>query len=139
MHRVKEIMLIDDDRATNYLSKYVIDDLDCCNQLTVHDMAQDALDDLLGRINYQQALPEIIFLDLNMPRMNGWEFLEQYKEFDLSLFTKVPDIYVLSTTMNPQDLLKAESIKVVTKFYAKPLTGEIIIETVSNNSDNSIS
>ena len=66
---MNEIMLIDDDRATNYLSQYVIDELGCCENLSIHDMAQDALDDIQSRLDRQSPLPDVIFLDLNMPRI----------------------------------------------------------------------
>ena len=126
--KIKEIMLIDDDRATNYLSRYIIDGVGCCDELSIYDMAQDALDDLESRIVEQSRLPEVIFLDLNMPRINGWEFLEIYEKYDFSHYEIKPRIYVLSTTMNPQDRLKAESIEVVSRFFAKPLTEEILDE-----------
>ena len=130
--RINEIMLIDDDLATNYLSKYIIDDVGCCENLSVHDMAQDALDDLSRRIENNDRLPEVIFLDLNMPRIDGWEFLEIYETLDLSQYSMLPDIYVLSTTMNPQDRLKAESINAVSRFYAKPLTEQILTEVMTH-------
>ncbi len=133
---MNEIMLIDDDRATNYLSQYIIGELDCCENLSIHDMAQDALDDIQNRLDAHSPLPDVIFLDLNMPRINGWEFLEIYEQFDLDAYDKPPSIYVVSTTMNPNDRLRAESVDSVTKFYAKPLTAQIILETIADQEEN---
>ena len=135
-NKMNEIMLIDDDRATNYLSQYVIDELGCCENLSIHDMAQDALDDIQRRLDRQSPLPDVIFLDLNMPRINGWEFLEIYEKFDLSSCDSRPSIYVLSTTMNPKDRIRAESVESVVKFYAKPLTERIIVETMADREEN---
>jgi len=134
--KMNEIMLIDDDRATNYLSQYIIGELDCCENLSIHDMAQDALDDIQNRLDAHSPLPDVIFLDLNMPRINGWEFLEIYEQFDLDAYDKPPSIYVVSTTMNPNDRLRAESVDSVTKFYAKPLTAQIILETIADQEEN---
>jgi len=134
--KMNEIMLIDDDRATNYLSQYIIGELDCCENLSIHDMAQDALDDIQNRLDAHSPLPDVIFLDLNMPRINGWEFLEIYEQFDLHAYDKPPSIYVVSTTMNPNDRLRAESVDSVTKFYAKPLTAQIILETIADQEEN---
>jgi len=128
-------MLIDDDRATNYLSQYIIDGLGCCELLSIHDMAQDALNDIQSRVDTQSPLPDVIFLDLNMPRINGWEFLEIYEKFDLNSYDITPNIYVLSTTMNPEHQIRAESVESVAKFYAKPLTEQIIVEAMADRGE----
>ena len=125
-------MLIDDDQATNYLTKYALDYFNYSNTLSIYDLAQNALNDLEDRLVHQRDFPDIIFLDLHLPMVSGWDFLDYYEKFDHSTLNISPQIYILSTTINPKDLDKAESIKSVTKFYSKPLTQEIIKEIVTS-------
>jgi len=128
---VKEIMLIDDDEATNYLSKFIINGKNCCEKLSVFCMAEHAIDDLKNRIKHLQELPDVIFLDLNMPRLNGWEFLDIYEQFDLSYTDTAPTIIILSTSMNPEDEVKASQVKAASQFLQKPLSEDILDRVMS--------
>lgn len=128
--KVHEIMLIDDDAATNYLSKFIIDNKGCCNNLSIFNLATEALEHLDQRIKQNQDLPDIIFLDLNMPRMNGWEFLEIFGQYDISNHPDKPLIYILSTSMNPEDKIRANTIDSVTQFYKKPISETMLDEVL---------
>ncbi len=128
---IKEIMLIDDDEATNYLSKFIIDKKKCCENLSMYSLAEEALEHLSDRIRTNKNLPDVIFLDLNMPRLNGWEFLEKFSELELSHTQVQPTIIVLSTSMNPEDREKADQISLVSKFLQKPLSESTLNEVMS--------
>jgi len=67
---IDTIMMIDDDEATNFLHEIIINDAECSNNLVIVDDAQKALEMLK-----EDVQPNLLFLDINMPRMNGWEFL----------------------------------------------------------------
>lgn len=69
------------------------------------------------------ALPEIIFLDINMPIMNGWEFLEEFGKLRSSLKKKI-DIYLLSSSTDKEDIDRAKSNSLVIDYIVKPLTSE---------------
>ena len=69
--------------------------------------------------------PDIIFLDINMPAMDGWEFLEKYSELKDSL-PHYPVVIMLSTSLNPDDELRAQSIPEISEFFNKPMTLEMI-------------
>ena len=79
-----------------------------------------------------QILPELIFLDINMPRMNGWDFLEQYKYLDTKQKARVV-IMILTTSANPDDIKKAKEIEEITGFETKPLSRDIMMEILNQH------
>src|SRR6266542_549835 len=74
-----------------------------------------------------QVPPEIIFLDINMPKMNGWEFLDRYKHLDKQQKAKVV-IMILTTSANPDHIKRAKEIEEVTGYETKPLDKEMLKE-----------
>jgi CheY-like chemotaxis protein len=137
------ILLIDDDEPTNFMSKILLEDAYCTNHIQIADSGKKALSYLSATnptINKDNEMPypELIFLDINMPAMNGWEFLDKLKEIKTE---KEPEIVIimLTTSINPDDKLKAEKMPLVDGFENKPITSEIIKNVINkyfNNKDN---
>jgi len=121
--KIKCVMLIDDNEDDNYFHQIVMDDIQFCDQIKAVENGFDALDYLRS----VTILPELIFLDINMPRMNGWEFLEQFKKLERNDKTDSV-IIMLSTSLNPSDRKKAELFPEVRSFESKPLTDSILRE-----------
>jgi len=127
------ILLIDDDEPTNFLSTMLIEEADCTCHLKISQSALTALNYLhapeISADGKSFIPPDLIFLDINMPCMNGWEFVKEYKK--LSLATQKKTIIVmLTTSLNPDDKLKAEAMPEISGFESKPLTKEIIAQTI---------
>lgn len=123
-------MLIDDDEPTNFISTMIIEEADCSHHLEVVESGSKALEYLKNAIEAPSKpgkcdLPDIIFLDINMPRMNGWEFLEEYLKLPMRQPSK-PVIVMLTTSLNPDDKIRAGAIAEVADFRIKPLTAEMI-------------
>lgn len=116
-------MLVDDDESTNFLNKMVLEDFDCAEAIEVAESGQDALNYLQKAAGTNTQRPELIFLDINMPAMNGWEFLERYAHLNKQQKANVI-IVMLTTSSNPDDRAKAESVVDVSGFETKPLTPE---------------
>lgn len=122
--KIKSVYLIDDDPIVNIVSKKTIEKNRFAEKIFVHQNASNCLNEL--KAIYESDLnsfPEIIFLDINMPGMNGWEFLDEYKSFD----GKVKDrckIYMLTSSIDPSDIKKSQSYSSVKDFITKPLTKE---------------
>ncbi|HWI90313.1 MAG TPA: response regulator [Flavisolibacter sp.] len=119
------VLLVDDDEPTNFLNKMVLEDIGCAETITVADSGQHALDYLAKAEgpNGNPSSPDLIFLDINMPAMNGWEFLDRYSALEKQQKANVV-IVMLTTSLNPDDRSKASSLPDVSGFETKPLTPE---------------
>ena len=126
------ILLIDDDEPTNFLNELVIKQVDCAEKTVAVQSGQAALDFLKERINGGYPQPTLIFLDINMPVMNGWEFLDEYQKLDSDQKAKVL-IVMLTTSLNPDDKDKAENIDTINYFVNKPLNVEIVNEILDKH------
>ncbi len=125
--KLKCILLIDDDQITNSIHKMVIEDVGVSRNIEIAESADIALQLLdCPKVNDCKT-PDVIFLDLNMPGMNGWDFLESYREKKKDCENK-SIIIILTNSTNPYDKLKAEKYEEVAGFRSKPLTDLMIHE-----------
>lgn len=117
------VLLIDDDEPTNVLTQMIIEESGHTTHIEVAQSGQEALEYLLKTKdnNTDSPSPDLIFLDINMPAMNGWEFLEEYKKLDLE---RKVIIVMLTTSLFPEDKTKADEMKEISAFENKPLTEE---------------
>lgn len=117
------IMLIDDDLAANYFHKIIIEDAKIGEKLKVFPSGQEALDYLASAKERSYALPDLILLDINMPRIDGWQFMEEFKRLGVgeSSHTRV---VMLTTSSNPRDKERADKIEEIVDLINKPLSVE---------------
>jgi CheY-like chemotaxis protein len=128
-------MLVDDDEPTNFLSSMIIEEACCTEHLQIEDSGWRAINYLAtsaqsGYNHKNYPWPDLIFLDINMPAMNGWEFLDKYKEFDKEHRAEVT-IIMLTTSLNPDDTAKAIEMPAVSGFEIKPLTSELLNKVIN--------
>ncbi len=112
---LKNVLLIDDDEAFNFLNRLVLNDnkINC----DVHE----ALDGLaaMDYLEHLAECPDVILLDLNMPVMDGYEFLEQFEKYQKCI--GISKIFVLTSSARDEDKAKSLKNKYVTGFFSKPL------------------
>ena len=126
MDKNTRFIVIDDDALNNKICRA------CIEKLFKDAHATTFTDPLIGfdHVAAEYALPDveheaILFLDINMPVMNGWEFLEKFESLDESIKKKVK-IYILSSSVDKRDMERAQANKNVVYYLIKPLTKETI-------------
>lgn len=117
------ILLIDDDEPTNFLNRLTIEQSGCVRHIRVAQSGQEALDYLRDCGPGSSPRPDLIFLDINMPAMDGWEFLDQYRSLPSECKADIV-LIMLTTSLNPDDELKTRAIPDVAGFENKPLSQE---------------
>jgi CheY-like chemotaxis protein len=118
--KLNSVLLIDDDEPTNFYTQLIVEESGCTGHVKVAQGGQEALDYLS---NHSQNGPDLIFLDINMPAMDGWEFLDNYKKLHKDRHGKVI-VVMLTTSLNPDDRQKANDMPEISGFESKPLTEE---------------
>ena len=115
------ILLIDDDEPTNFMSKIIIQKADENSIPSVMLNPKSALNILKNESINIEEIPDLIFLDINMPSMNGWDFLDEYKDLEIHKRKNIL-LYMLTTSMNDDDDVKSKEYSCVNGFMVKPLT-----------------
>lgn len=123
MAKYAHVLLIDDNELDNFINKKLIESEQFGASVTVHQSAINALEELKGMS--ADKLPNIIFLDIMMPQMDGFGFLDEFAKLDESI-RKTCKIIMLSTSESFKDLNKANQNKHVYKFLNKPLNKAVL-------------
>ncbi|MGB7394023.1 MAG: response regulator [Pricia sp.] len=123
--KIQKVCIIDDDPIFVYGTKRIMDEVDFCDEVIVYHDGQEALDGLNEMNQRGEELPSIIFVDLNMPVMNGWEFLEDFIKIDNHNRDKVI-VYIISSSVDPRDLEQIRNYPVVNQYILKPITPEAL-------------
>ena len=112
----KTCLLIDDNYIDNFVTRKIIEASNFAEDIVVVRSANEAINALRGG----HVKPDVIFLDIRMPLMSGFEFLEEYDKIDID--KKDVKIFMLSSSLDPTDMRKSIDNKYITQFIHKPLT-----------------
>lgn len=121
MKKINSTCIIDDDPIFIYGTKRIMNEVGFSDNILVYNNGQDAIEGLTALTDAGEDLPSVIFLDLNMPIMNGWEFLEDFAQIPNQNREKVI-IYILSSSVDPRDLERIKHYKVVNNYILKPVS-----------------
>lgn len=123
MRKFTNVLLIEDDPITIMVCDRIIKMTGFAEQVQSKENGQEAIKYIKSIIEDETTFPEIIFLDINMPVMNGWDFLQEFEALK-SKIPALPRIFILSSTVDPEDYKRAEEFGTVAGFISKPLTQE---------------
>lgn len=129
MKPVKNIFLVDDDDLYVFLTKKIVEPTKLVGQINVFGNGKSAIDFIRENAANPGLLPDIILLDINMPVLDGWGFLEDYTLLMPELSKKII-LYIVSSSISPHDVEKAKGIKAVSDFIMKPFTKEKFLNVV---------
>jgi CheY-like chemotaxis protein len=123
-NKFHSVLLIDDSIPINYFHKIIVGKSGIALSCIALNNGQEALDYLQIKQDAQERLPELIFVDINMPVINGWEFLEKFRANHNSNINEVVTV-MLTTSINPDDKEKAKRLNVI-NYLPKPLTVKVL-------------
>ncbi|GGX16113.1 response regulator [Aquimarina muelleri] len=126
------VLLIDDDKATNFFNKRVVTKHEGFKEVYTVQSGMAALEYLISVGDNKATKPDLIFLDINMPAMNGWEFLTEFSKLDHNL-TKDIKVVLLSTSSNPDDVNASSKNHSVDDFINKPLSLNLLDSVLENH------
>ena len=131
------ICIIDDDDVYQYTITKAIKKNSIVKKILVFSDGKEGIDFLIDNIANVEDIPDIIFLDINMPIMDGWQFLEQYVKLKPRVGKKVT-IYMISSSVDPIDVKRAKAMSEISDYLIKPIKSEQvseIIEKIKNEND----
>ncbi|WP_339845608.1 response regulator [uncultured Dokdonia sp.] len=120
-----KVLLIDDDKAVNFFNQHVVIKHNSFEHIKTVQSGHEGLAFLSQVKSGEAPKPDLIFLDINMPAMNGWEFLDEYEKM-CSDFRKDIKVIILSSSSNPEHVNKTIQNYKVIDFINKPLSFDIL-------------
>ncbi|WP_114779137.1 response regulator [Botryobacter ruber] len=126
MSTLKRVVLIDDDQVNNFVCESIIKNEKFADEVISFEWAEDALSFLKETSEHDPSrFPELIFLDINMPGMDGWAFMDEYRLLPHEVTEKC-SLFVLSSAVDRKDIMSAKNHQEVRDFFSKPLSPEIL-------------
>ncbi|AOW10589.1 response regulator [Flavobacterium gilvum] len=135
-NRLNCVLLVDDDFPTSFINKKIIQKADIAESIQVVLNGKEAIDYLCSQGKFESKgdkypQPQLILLDINMPVMDGWEFMKTFKSLDIKNKEEIV-IVMLSSSGNPDDKIKCALINEISDFKQKPLSREILLDIIAN-------
>lgn len=124
MKKLDIACLIDDDQMFTYLLSKQMRLIDFCDSILIFNDGDEALRYLKPIMKNPETLPSVILLDINMPVLDGWQFLDEFTRFSIP---KKITIYIVSSSIDQADQLKAAAYKDVSNFYVKPISNQDLV------------
>ena len=126
---MSKVFIIDDDTIHQRIAQIMIEKHQLFDEYTSFIEAEKAVTFLKENKEISKNLPDVILLDLNMPVIDGWDFLDLYEGFKDEV-SKAIRIFIVTSSVDEKDILKAQRYSTVTGFISKPLSPDIIRGTL---------
>lgn len=116
-----KVCIVDDDDIYQFTMVKTMKSLNLTDKVMVFSDGEEALDFMLDNLHNDKELPDVIFLDIDMPIMDGFQFMEEYVKIKPKLGKKIT-IYMVSSSVDPVDIERAKKISEITDYIVKPIT-----------------
>lgn len=124
------VCIVDDDEIYQFTVTKTIKNHNLAKKILVFSDGELAIQFLMDNIGNNENVPDVIFLDINMPIMDGWQFLEEYVHIKPRIGKKVT-IYMVSSSVDPVDLERANKIGELSDYIIKPVTPDNLKDIIS--------
>ncbi|HCN84872.1 MAG TPA: response regulator [Sphingobacteriaceae bacterium] len=124
-YKYETVLLVDDSHIDSMISSKILKSSHYAERVLIIPSPQKAIDFIRESVLFQTDIPEVLFLDLRMPEMNGFDFLKELDIIEGFAYYGL-EIYVLSSSLDPKDYHMIRQNKLISKFIGKPLTSEIL-------------
>jgi len=125
MNKIDVACIIDDDPIFVFGAKRMMELSDFCDSFMVFKNGQEALNSLKPIMIAGENVPDIILLDINMPIMDGWQFLDEFVNIESH---KLLTIYIVSSSIDPVDINRAKHYKTISNYIIKPISTDTLKE-----------
>jgi CheY-like chemotaxis protein len=112
------IFLVDDDHIYQFTAKKTLESMGVGEQVSVFMDGDAAIKFIKENLQNTTALPDVIFLDINMPVMDGWQFVEEFKKLDLG---KKVALYMVSSSVDETDMKRSKEYTIIDDYIIKPV------------------
>lgn len=134
MKKINTFCIVDDDDIYQFTTSLFLKKTDLVNKIIVFSNGLKAINFLKEEMKNSENIPDILFLDVNMPVMDGWEFLEEYLLIK-PMMPKTIVIYMVTSSVDEKDVLRAKNISALSGYLVKPISSENIVEVISGSFD----
>ncbi|MDB5135476.1 MAG: response regulator transcription factor [Mucilaginibacter sp.] len=122
---MSKLVIIDDDPIDHFLLQHIMQDNNTFKETTYAMHGGMVLDYIEENLAYPDKLPDVIFLDLNMPEFSGWDFLDGFQQLHSGLSKNIK-IYILTSSVRPVDRTRSKQYPFVSSYINKPLDSDLI-------------
>ena len=112
--------IIDDDTIYQFTMKAILTKMACFKEIYIFNDGEEAIDYLSSHAQEPEKIPDLVLLDIDMPVLDGFQFMEQY-EILLPKLKKTATIYMSSSSLDPKDIVKANKIENIKEYLIKPI------------------
>ncbi len=127
---MSKVFIIDDDPIHQRIAQIMIAKHELFDGYSSYTEAELALEFLRENVKNTETLPDVILLDLNMPVVDGWDFLEAFEKFQTELSKNIR-IFIVTSSVDEKDKLRSQTFSFVKGFISKPLSPDIIRSTIA--------
>ncbi|WP_209402056.1 response regulator [Pseudozobellia sp. WGM2] len=120
MNENLNVCIVDDDDIYQFTMTLTLESFKDIDKIIVFNDGAEALDFMLSNLNNEEELPDVIFLDIDMPIMDGFQFMEEYVKIKPKVGKKII-IYMVSSSVDPSDIRRAKNISAISDYIVKPI------------------